>query len=88
MELSKELFDIIRRDCKAFEDKTDYDVDVTDVLYSYLNSNESIFYILYDWDEGKNNDPFWDEEKNEHSAIVFIKQMCDKIKDYELRREN
>jgi len=79
MQLTKELYDIIDNDCQSFEDKTGYDVDVNDILYSYLQSSEKVFYILNDWDEGKDNDPFWNEEKNEHSAIVFIKEMCKKI---------
>ena len=79
MELTKELFDTIHDNCEEFNKITDYDVDVSDVLYSYLNSTPDTFYILYDWDEGKGNDPFWNNELNEHSVIAFIKDMCKQI---------
>lgn len=95
MELSKDLFDYLFKECQKFEDKTGHDVDVADILYSYLhsykppiNATDSMFFILYDWDEGKGNDPFWNNELNEHSAIVFIKQMCNKIDEYAIQRKN
>ena len=84
MELTKELYEFIENECEKFEKETwcGNDVDVNDVLYSYLYSTKETFCILNDWDEGKNNDPFWNEELNEHSAIVFLKQMCKKIDNY------
>ena len=76
IEISKELFEFIYLKCKAFKNKTNYDVSVEDVLFSYLHSTDKVFHVLYDWDEGKNNDPFWNEEKDEHCVIVFLKEMC------------
>tara|TARA_R110000851_G_scaffold275123_1_gene427761 strand:+ start:846 stop:1094 length:249 start_codon:yes stop_codon:yes gene_type:complete len=82
MKLTKELYDFIDIECEKFKEKTFNDVDVNDVLYSYLYSTKEDFYILNDWDEGENNDPFWNKELNEHSAIIFLKQMCKKIDEY------
>jgi hypothetical protein len=82
MKLTKELYEYIENECKKFEEKTFNDVNVNDVLYSYLHSTKETFCILNDWDEGKNNDPFWNDELNEHSAIVFLKQICKKIDNY------
>lgn len=85
MLLTKELFNSISDECEAFQEATwsGNDVDTTDVLYSYFNSTKDSFALLNDWDEGKANDPFWNDELNEHSAIVFIKQMIDKLKEHE-----
>ena len=68
MELTKELYRFIESECEKFQEETwgGNDVDVNDVLYSYLHSTKESFHILNDWDEGKGNDPFWDEELNEH----------------------
>lgn len=80
--LNKELFDFIYNECVAFQDRTWFgnDVDVQDILYSFFHSTDDRFSLLNDWDEGRSNDPFWDVERNEHSAIVFIKDMCNKLK--------
>lgn len=82
LKMTKEVFSFIEDECAKFQERTwgGNDVDVEDVLYSFLFSEPDCFHILNDWDEGKNNDPFWDEEKDEHSAIVFLKEMCEKIK--------
>jgi len=84
MELTKELYGFIENECEKFEKETwgGNDVDVNDVLYSYLHSTKETFCILNDWDEGEGNDPFWNKELNEHSAIVFLKQICNKIDNY------
>jgi len=76
--LTKELFDFIFNECEKFKENTwsGNDVDVQDVLYSYFNSTPETFCILSDWDEGENNDPFWNHERNEHSVIVFLKDIC------------
>jgi hypothetical protein len=82
LKMTKEVFDFIYDECAKFKEKTwdGNDVDVQDVLYSFFNSTPDTFHVLNDWDEGKNNDPFWNEEKAEHSAIVFLKEICEKIK--------
>lgn len=79
--LTKELFNWMVDECEAFQEATwaANDVDITDVLYSYFNSTPERFALLNDWDEGKANDPFWNDELNDHSVIVFIKQMVDKL---------
>lgn len=79
--ITKEIFDWINAECEAFEKATwaGNDVDAHDVMYSYFYSTSDRFALLNDWDEGKANDPFWNDELNEHSAIVFIKQMVDKL---------
>jgi hypothetical protein len=82
LKMTKELFDFIYNECEKFKNKTwqGNDVDVQDVLYSLFYSSDETFCILNDWDEGENNDPFWDKEKNEHSVIVFLKEICEKVK--------
>ena len=79
--MTKEIFDFIFDECEKFERETwaGNDVDVQDVLYSFFHSDEQTFRILNDWNEGENNDPFWNKDLNEHSAIVFIKEMCEKL---------
>ena len=81
--LTKELFDFIYDECEKFREETwaGNDVDVQDVLYSFFHSTEDEFHLHTDWDEGEANDPFWNKEKNEHSAIVFLKEMVEKLKD-------
>ncbi len=80
--ISATLLDWIQNECIKFQERTNYEhpVEVYDVLYSLLNSTDDSFCIYNDWDEGKNNDPFWNEEKDEHSAIVFLEEICKEIK--------
>jgi hypothetical protein len=75
MELTKEAYEFIDSACNDFNESPGYDVDVNAFIYSYLYSDDKCFRILNDWDEGKGNDPFWNNELNEHSVIVFIKKM-------------
>ncbi len=81
MVLTKELYEYIDEECERFKERTTpyHDVDVHDVIYSYLFSKGDDFHILNDWDEGKANDPYWNDELNEHSVIVFLKRMCGEI---------
>lgn len=69
MELTKELYEFIENECEKFQEETlgGNNVDVNDVLYSYLYSTKKTF---------------CNDELNEHSAIVFLKQMCEKIDNY------
>lgn len=53
-----------------------------DVVYSYFKSDKDSFEILNDWDEGENNDPFWDKEKDEHCIYVFLKQVVKELDEY------
>ena len=57
--------------CREHQETKYNHVDVSDILYSYLNTG----YILNDWDEGESNDPFLDKENNCHSAESFINEM-------------
>lgn len=82
MELNKEIYELIENECDKHNEETCNMVDVGDVIYSFLYSTDKCFHILNDWDEGRNNDPFWNDELNEHSAIVFLKQICDNLKQY------
>jgi len=79
--LTPQLLQWICEECKKFQESVSmlHDVDLQDVLYSYLNSSDESFCIWNDWDEGENNDPYWNKELNEHSAIVFLKDICKRI---------
>lgn len=81
LRLTKEIFEWIDAECEKFREGTRnyYDIYPGDVLFSYFHSTPDNFVIFNDWDEGKPNDPFWNEELNEHSAIVFLKQMVKKL---------
>ena len=82
LKMTKEVFSLIISECKKFRQNTNemYDLTIEDVLYSLLFSEPDSFYILNDWDEGKNNDPFWDNGKNQHCTTVFLIDICEKIK--------
>ena len=80
LNLTKELFEFLFNSCHEFFNKTQYDVTVEDVLFSFFRSDENHFHVYNDWDEGEGNDPFWNKEDNEHSAISFLKLMCEEIK--------
>lgn len=47
-----------------------------EVEFAYNNPG----YIFNDWDEGENNDPYWNKEKNMNSVIFFIEETIKKIK--------
>jgi len=76
--ISKDKYDFIRLECKKFIKETGrlYDVEPNEIIHTYFYPNE----ILYDWDEGKNNDPFWDEETNTHSVVSFINKTVQRLK--------
>jgi hypothetical protein len=82
--ITKDLYKFISNEIKAFNYRTnhDYDMDFEEVLFSFLESTETTHYVLNDWDEGKNNDPYWDEVKNKHSCYSFLEDMNEKIKTY------
>ena len=81
MKIDFELFEIVRSYCKTHNEETHNDIDVSDILYSYLHFEKNGFnwddlYVLNDWNEGESNDPFWDKELNMHSAESFILKQC------------
>lgn len=82
IKMTKEVFDFIFDECQRFQQKTwsGNDVDVQDVLYSFFHSTDETFCILNDWDEGEFNDPFWDKGENNHSVIVFLKDICNRLR--------
>ena len=82
MELNKELYRQIESDCDTFNKLTEgyHDVQVEDVLYSFLFSDEQTLRVLHDWDEGEFNDPYWDKENNRHSTESFFIKMNEKLK--------
>ena len=75
------VWNLITDEVKAFNERTHFNYDMTmdEVLFSYLESTEDTV-MFYDWDEGKNNDPYWDNEKNMHSCCSFLDEMNKKIK--------
>ena len=74
--LTKELYEYIKNECKKHKVKTLCNVDFIDVLYSYLYSTDNEFSTLNEWDD------FWGIYPNGHPAITFIKEMCKKIDNY------
>jgi hypothetical protein len=86
LNLTKEQYGYIEELVEIHRNTTFNDVEVGEILFSWFNNNDfldmSNFYIYNDWDEGKANDPFWDEERDEHSAICFIFDMCVLIKSF------
>lgn len=81
--LTPDKLDFIMNEVKLFNERTNYDMTTDEVLYSFLNSTEQTHRVLNDWDEGKNNDPYWDEEKNMHSCYSFLEDMNKKIKSWQ-----
>jgi hypothetical protein len=77
IKLTKELYLSIANEYRKFRQRTGgiYDVGLDDILYSCFESTPEKFAILNDWDEGPENDPFWDIEKDEHCVHVFLKEM-------------
>ena len=82
LKMTKEVYDFISKEIEAFNERTNYEYEMNfdEVLFSFLESTETTHYVLYDHDEGKNNDPYWDEEKNMHSCYSFLEDMNKKIK--------
>lgn len=76
-------FELIATEIHKFKQRTHelYHVTFDDVLYSFIYSDERLA-VLTDWNEGENNDPFWDKENNRHcceSFLVQMKEMLNKI---------
>lgn len=78
MKTIEDVFEIIKQECEKHILKTGNDVNLIDVIFGYGNPG----YILNDWDEGKNNDQFWDEKRGCHSADSFIQDMIELIKTF------
>lgn len=82
--IDKEKYELINKRISQFNERTDgfYELDLTieDVLFSLFESPENEFHILNDWDEGEGSDPFWNKELNEHSVIVFLKEIVNELK--------
>lgn len=91
--MTKELHDKVEIKIEEHNDLTHNSVDFGDILFTWFNNedfNSRGLLVLNDWDEGKNNDPFWDEVRNEHSAVSFIIDMCLLIQsenDYHFNRD-
>lgn len=81
MMLTEKQFLHIEQRVDEFNEQTSgiHGVDYGDVVYSYFKSDTDKFALRNDWDEGKSNDPFWNEEHNEHSVIVFIKLVVTEL---------
>jgi len=76
-----EIYEFISNEIKEFNERTnfEYDMDFEEVLFSFLESDETNHYVLNDWDEGKGNDPYWDDNKNMHSCYSFLEDMNKKL---------
>lgn len=80
--LTKEDYELIEKRVEEFNETTErsyYGVDENDVIFSYFKATDDVFLILNDWDEGKNNDPHWNEERDMHSVISFIMDVCTEL---------
>lgn len=82
--LNREFYQMIELECEAFKNRTwdANDVTTEDVLFSFFHQygdQEKGIQVLNDWDEGKGNDPFWDDERNMNSCYAFIHDMVDRL---------
>jgi hypothetical protein len=83
MTLTTEQFEYIEKSVDKFNaERGFYEVDYGEVVYSYFKSTPEKFMLLNDWDEGSDNDPWWDKELNEHSVIVFIKSIVKELNQF------
>jgi len=84
LKITKEIYEFISTEIQNFNKRTNYEyhMDMEEVLFSFLESDELTHYVLNDWDEGKNNDPYWDEIKNMHSCYSFLEDMNNKLKKF------
>ena len=82
MVLTEKQFLVIEQRVDEFNERTCgiHGIDYGDVIYSYFKSSNNRFLILNDWDEGKPNDPYWNDETNEHSAIHLIRTLIEELK--------
>ena len=82
LNITKKQFEEFDRLIQSHEDNTHNNVDFNDVIFSWFHNDRfgvehfDHFIVWNDWDEGKANDPHWNDTYNEHSAIVFIMEMC------------
>ena len=84
LRMTNEMYDFISEEISHFNKRTnfEYDMDMEEVLFSFLNSTETVHFILNDWNEGKFNDPYWDEERNQHCCEVFLFDMNTKLNNF------
>lgn len=84
MVLTNTKYRLIKDELDLFHFKTNnyyiYDFGWEDVLFTLMESEPDNVYILNDWDEGKNNDPYWDEEKDKHCIYSFLEDIYYKYK--------
>lgn len=85
LHLTGEVYSFIEDACERFQEKGGDDVEVNDILFTYIFSpsfkDDERSIILNDWDEGENNDPLWNKERNQHSAYCFILDTCKEIEE-------
>jgi hypothetical protein len=83
--LTKHIYDFIDNEIRLFNEKTndEYHMDFQEVLFSFLHSTDETHYVLNDWDEGKDNDTYWNEDKNKHCCEVFLEEINIKITEIE-----
>lgn len=84
MILTKEQYEHIEDALDVFKITTDYhyhDFGWDDILYTIFNSNKETLSIKYDWDEGRNNEPIWDDTVDMHYVISFLHKVKNYIDD-------
>lgn len=75
--ITKPLFDFLEDVEYYYGQNWCMHIHLTDILFTYFNKEEEEYnYFLNDWDEGKNNDDNWDEERDCCSQYSYIKDMC------------
>jgi hypothetical protein len=84
LKITIETWRFIMSELGAFNERTNYEYDMTmdEVLYSYLESTNETLCAFTDWDEGKGNDPYWDDVKDKHCCCSFLEDMNEKLKSY------
>jgi hypothetical protein len=79
IEFTKEDIDfLLEKIDKQVDQYPMYDITLSDVLYSLFNPN----HVLNDWDEGKYNDPYWDDVKNQHRAYTMLEEIISSFKEF------
>lgn len=82
--LTKELYEFIENEIKEFHKYTNdyyqFDLELEDIFYTLLYSEDDKIYILNDWNEGRNSEPMWDDIKDKHMVESFLEDIYFKIK--------
>ena len=83
MELTIEKYDLINDMLLLFQSSTNNEYSEfgwEDIAFTIFSSTPNETHILFDWDEGKNNDPYWDEDLNKHCVYAFLDRVMDIVR--------